>query len=50
MVDRAIQRMDYDHCATVSDQVAWLDEIGFEDAECFFRSFRFAVFAAWKPT
>jgi tRNA (cmo5U34)-methyltransferase len=45
----AIQRMSYDQCATVAEQLAWLDEIGFEDAECFFRSFRFAVFAAWKP-
>lgn len=46
----AIQRMSYDQCATVTDQVAWLTEIGFEDAECFFRSFRFAVFGAWKPS
>ena len=46
----AIQRMSYDQCATVADQMAWLDDIGFEDAECFFRSFRFTVFAAWKPT
>ena len=49
-IDGAVQRMGYDQCATVSDQVAWLDEIGFEDAECLFRSFRFAVFAGWKPT
>jgi tRNA (cmo5U34)-methyltransferase len=48
-ISGAIQRMSYDQCATVADQIAWLDEIGFEDAECFFRSFRFSVFAAWKP-
>lgn len=48
-IDGAIQRMSYDQCATVSDQVAWLDEIGFEDSECLFRSFRFAVFTGWKP-
>jgi len=47
-IQEAIQRMSYDKCATVSDQVTWLDQIGFEDAECFFRSFRFAVFAGWK--
>jgi catechol 2,3-dioxygenase-like lactoylglutathione lyase family enzyme len=40
--------MSYDQCASVGDQLAWLDELGFEDAECFFRSFRFAVFGAWK--
>ena len=48
-ISEAVQRMSYDQCATVTDQVAWLTEIGFEDAECFFRSFRFAVFGAWKP-
>lgn len=48
-IEGAIQRMRYDRCATVSDQVDWLSDIGFEDAECLFRSFRFAVFAGWKP-
>ena len=46
----AVQRMSYDLCAPVAEQVAWLTELGFDDAECFFRSFRFAVFGAWKPT
>jgi tRNA (cmo5U34)-methyltransferase len=45
----AVQRMSYDRCAPMADQLAWLEELGFEDAECFFRSFRFSVFAAWKP-
>lgn len=49
-ISGAVQRMSYDQCATVTDQVAWLTEIGFDDAECFFRSFRFAVFGAWKPS
>jgi len=40
--------MGYDRCATLSDQLGWLDEAGFEDVECFFRSFRFAVFGGWK--
>jgi tRNA (cmo5U34)-methyltransferase len=48
-INGAIQRMSHDQCATVSDQVAWLDKIGFENAECLFRSFRFAVFCGWKP-
>ena len=46
----AIQRMTYDQCSTVADQVDWLTELGFDDAECFFRSFRFAVYGAWRPT
>jgi tRNA (cmo5U34)-methyltransferase len=45
----AIQRMSYDQCATAGDQIHWLDELGFEDAECFYRSFRFAVFGGWRP-
>jgi tRNA (cmo5U34)-methyltransferase len=48
-IDGAIQRMSHDQCADVAEQLAWLDEIGFEDAECLFRSFRFAVFCGWKP-
>jgi tRNA (cmo5U34)-methyltransferase len=45
----AIKRMSYDQCATAEDQIRWLRELGFEDADCFYRSFRFAVFGAWKP-
>ncbi|SPE50011.1 Methylase involved in ubiquinone/menaquinone biosynthesis [Verrucomicrobia bacterium] len=45
----AIQRMSYDQCATAGDQIHWLDELGFEDADCFYRSFRFAVFGGWRP-
>jgi tRNA (cmo5U34)-methyltransferase len=48
-IQGALERMRYDRCATLSDQLGWLDEVGFEDAECFFRSFRFAVFGGWKP-
>lgn len=48
-IARAVQRMSHDQCATAAEQITWLDEIGFVDAECFFRSFRFAVFGGWKP-
>ena len=44
----AIQRMRHDRCATVADQIAWLHEAGFGDAECFYRWFRFAVFGGWR--
>jgi tRNA (cmo5U34)-methyltransferase len=44
----AIQRMSYDRCSTMEDQIRWLKEIGFEDVDCFYRSFRFAVFGGWK--
>ena len=44
----AQERMTYDKCATLSDQVSWLKEIGFQNAASFFHSFRFAVYAGWK--
>lgn len=44
----AQERMAYDRCAALSDQVSWLREIGFQNADSFFHSFRFAVFAGWK--
>jgi tRNA (cmo5U34)-methyltransferase len=48
-INGAIERMSYDRCATVADQITWLNQAGYEDVECFFRSFRFAVFGGWKP-
>jgi len=28
--------MSYDKCATLPDQIAWLEQVGYEDVECFF--------------
>ena len=44
----ALERMSYDRCATLPDQISWLKEIGFQNADSFFHSFRFAVYAGWK--
>lgn len=44
----AKERMTYDRCATLSDQISWLHEIGFQNANSFFHTFRFAVYAGWK--
>jgi tRNA (cmo5U34)-methyltransferase len=44
----AIARMSHDQCATADEQIRWLKEIGFEDVDCFYRSFRFAVFGGFK--
>jgi tRNA (cmo5U34)-methyltransferase len=46
----AKERMTYDRCATLSDQISWLREIGFQNADSFFHSFRFAVYAGWKES
>jgi tRNA (cmo5U34)-methyltransferase len=45
----AEQRMKQDRCATLSSQLGWLRESGYERVDCFFQWFRFAVYAGWKP-
>jgi tRNA (cmo5U34)-methyltransferase len=47
-IHAAQERMSYDRCATLSDQISWLKEIRFQNADSFFHSFRFAVYAGWK--
>ncbi len=39
----ARERMRHDRCASVEDQLAWLREAGFVDADCLFKDHRFAV-------
>ncbi|MBD2464613.1 class I SAM-dependent methyltransferase [Oscillatoria sp. FACHB-1407] len=42
---RAAQhRMTFDRPATLDAQLAWLDAIGFEQVDCWYKNFRFAVF------
>jgi len=42
----AIDRMSFDRWATVEQQLAWLREAGFRDADCLFKDHRFAVLVA----
>jgi len=42
-IEKARQRMSFDRCASVEDQLAWLREAGFRDVDCSFKSWRFAV-------
>lgn len=44
----AEERMRFDRCATVEDQLAWLRAAGFEDVDCRFQDHRFAVLVARK--
>lgn len=48
-IQAAIERMSYDKCYPLQEQVLWLKDIGFEHADAFFHWFRFAVYAGWKP-
>jgi len=42
----AEERMAYDRCASVEEQLAWLDAAGFREADCLFKDHRFAVLVA----
>jgi tRNA (cmo5U34)-methyltransferase len=44
----ADERMALDLPAPVDAQCQWLREAGFVDVDCFFKSWRFAVFGGWK--
>lgn len=45
----AAARMTIDRPASVPAQLAMLRAAGLTDVDCFFRSWRFAVIAGWKP-
>jgi tRNA (cmo5U34)-methyltransferase len=42
----AVQRMSYDRCASVEDQLHWLRDAGFSEADCLMKDYRFAVLVA----
>jgi tRNA (cmo5U34)-methyltransferase len=42
----ALERMSFDCCASVEDQLAWLRAAGFAEADCLFKDHRFAVLVA----
>ena len=44
----ARERMRHDRCADVESQLRWLRSAGFQSADCVFKSWRFAVIAAFK--
>jgi tRNA (cmo5U34)-methyltransferase len=46
----ALQRMEHDRCATVTEQLAWLAEAGIADVDSPWRADRFAVLAARRPS
>jgi tRNA (cmo5U34)-methyltransferase len=42
----AVERMSHDVLAGVEDQLDWLREAGFAEADCLFKDHRFAVMVA----
>lgn len=45
-VARAAERMAFDRCAPVENQLAWMREAGLTDVDCSFKDWRFAVLSA----
>ena len=48
-IAKAAQRMSYDICAPVEDQLGWLRDAGLVDVDCSFKSWRFAVLSGRAP-
>jgi tRNA (cmo5U34)-methyltransferase len=48
-VAAARERMRYDRCATVAEQLAWMTESGLADADCWWKCGRFAVLTGRRP-
>jgi tRNA (cmo5U34)-methyltransferase len=47
---RAAQhRMTYDRLATLDAQLQWLEAAGFENVDCWYKHFSFAVFGGYRP-
>ncbi len=46
----SLYRQQDDRCASVEDQLDWMREAGFIDADCWFKDNRFAVLAGTRPT
>ena len=45
----SLYRQQDDRCASVEDQLHWMREAGFSDADCWFKDNRFAVLAGTRP-
>jgi tRNA (cmo5U34)-methyltransferase len=45
----SVYRQQDDRCASVEDQLDWMREAGFTDADCWFKDNRFAVLAGTRP-
>ena len=45
----AQKRMEYDRMATLEAQLGWLEAAGFQDVDCWYKNFSFAVFGGYRP-
>lgn len=47
-VELALARMQADRTSTLDDQLTWLKAAGFEQVDCWYKHYRFAVYAGQK--
>ena len=45
----AQKRMEYDCMATLDIQLSWLEAAGFQNVDCWYKNFSFAVFGGYRP-
>ncbi len=43
-LEAAFERMKEDHMSTLSSQIQWLKDAGFDDVDCWYKNYSFAVF------
>ena len=48
-IEASLYRQQEDRCASVEDQLQWLHEAGFPNADCWYKDNRFAVLAGTHP-
>lgn len=48
-LNRARKRMEYDRMTPLSTQLSWLEKAGFQDVDCWYKNFSFAVFGGYRP-
>lgn len=48
-LSQALERMKEDKMSTLSDQLSWLGEAGFERVNCWYQNYSFVVFSGQKP-
>ncbi|MFW9260293.1 class I SAM-dependent methyltransferase [Nostoc sp. CALU 546] len=49
-LNAAQKRMEYDRMATLDIQLSWLEAAGFQNVDCWYKNFSFAVFGGYRPT
>lgn len=47
-LNKALQRMEYDRMTPLNTQLEWLEKAGFQNVDCWYKNFSFAVFGGYR--